>query len=351
MKTLGAVSQSRDNNLNVIRALAAVAVLVSHAYPIALGPGTPEPVSALLGYSLGTMAVYIFFVISGYLITMSFVRTKHAGWFTAARIVRLMPGLIVSILIVAVPVGLWVTTLPVQTYLTHPDTLSFVLRNISMALPQYTLPGVFEDNPYPTIEGSIWTLFYEVACYGSVFLLGITGMLRHPRATGLLLGLFILSWAGKQALGATLFHQAEKLYELGLPFALGALMYLWRDKIPMTVLGLPVTAALAWSLEGTVFYNLSLHLAIGYWVFWIAFIPGGMLLTYNRLGDYSYGIYIYAFPAQGLAVWLYGPQTPSMNIAFALPLTLIPSVLSWHYVEKPCLDKLKAYKTRALARA
>lgn len=342
MKTLGDVSTSRDNNLNLIRAIAALAVLVSHAYPIALGAGTTEPLSRLLGHTLGTIAVYVFFVISGFLITMSFLRTKDTFWFSAARTARLMPGLIVSIVFVAFPIGLWTTTLPWDAYLTHADTYNFLWRNITMIKPQYTLPGVFETNPYPTIEGSIWTLFYEVACYAGVLVLGVAGLLHRRLWVSVLLLAFIMSWDGSAA--KALPYQLGKLHELGLPFALGTLMYLWRDKIPMSLFGIPVTAALAWALADTRFYDAALHLAIGYTVFWLAFIPGGVLRAYNRLGDYSYGIYIYAFPAQGLAVWLYGPQSPLMNMALALPLTLIPSVLSWHYVEKPSLDGLKKAK-------
>jgi peptidoglycan/LPS O-acetylase OafA/YrhL len=33
----------RDNNFNLLRMVAATAVLVSHAWPIVLGKGTPEP--------------------------------------------------------------------------------------------------------------------------------------------------------------------------------------------------------------------------------------------------------------------------------------------------------------------
>ena len=69
---LGSVSRGRDNNLNLIRLLAAAAVLVSHAYPITLGDGAEEPLTAELGFTLGTVAVYVFFAISGFLIAGSY---------------------------------------------------------------------------------------------------------------------------------------------------------------------------------------------------------------------------------------------------------------------------------------
>ena len=65
--TLGDKATGRDNNLNLIRAVAASAVLVSHAYPIALGPDALQPLKALTGHSLGSLSVYVFFAISGFL--------------------------------------------------------------------------------------------------------------------------------------------------------------------------------------------------------------------------------------------------------------------------------------------
>ncbi len=140
---------TRDNNLNLIRAVAAAAVLVSHAFPIALGPGTPEPFEATAGASLGHMAVLVFFAASGFLITASYQRSATLGTFAAARAARLLPGLAVSVILVAVILGPLVTTLPTATYLADPQTWTFIIRNIVTYPVQYTLPGVFETNPYP----------------------------------------------------------------------------------------------------------------------------------------------------------------------------------------------------------
>ena len=69
---------------------------------------------------------------------------------------------------------------------------------------------------------------------------------------------------------------------------------------------------------------------------------GRRIRLYNRLGDYSYGIYLNAFPLQGLAVWLFRPMDPWTNIALALPLTIVPSVLSWHLVKRPALELVRS---------
>ena len=80
---LGELCNGRDNNFNLIRMVAASAVLVSHTFPITLGSGAPEPFEALLDRSLGSLAVMIFFAISGFLIARSFDRSRD--WPTGRR--------------------------------------------------------------------------------------------------------------------------------------------------------------------------------------------------------------------------------------------------------------------------
>jgi peptidoglycan/LPS O-acetylase OafA/YrhL len=325
MVLLSDKSAGRDNNLNLIRALAATAVLVSHAYPIALGEDAVQPLYQSLGHTLGTLSVYVFFIISGFLIAMSYDRSRSKTQFVAARVLRLMPGLLVSLLLVAFVIGPMVTTLPLQSYLGSSEVWTFMARNLALIKPQFTLPGVFETLPYPTIEGSIWTLFYEVACYVGVFIVGIVGLLRQRRAISVIMGLYILGWAVKDAMGIETIYIADKLYTLSVPFVFGMLIYLWQDRIPLSALLAVALIAVTALLRQSALYELLLLVTMAYVTFWLAYIPGGILRAYNRLGDYSYGIYIYAFPMQGLAIWMFGPMSPMINIALSLPMITLKS--------------------------
>lgn len=334
---LADAAQGRDNNLNLIRALAACAVLISHAYPIALGPEAAQPLKALTGYTLGTIAVFAFFVISGFLIAQSFERTRSRKRFVQARFLRLWPGLIVSIVLVAVLLGPLVSTLPVGRYFADPGVWSFMLRNLTLVSVQYTLPGVFETQPYTTVEGSIWTLIYEALFYVGVFVLGVLSLLGRPRAMALIFAAYLALFFAVQVSGVSLPGKAANLLALALPFAVGTGFYIWRSVVPLSLLLAVGLAGLAWLAHDTALYAPIFTIALGYAVFWAAYVPGGVLRLYNRLGDYSYGIYIYAFPLQGFVIWLWGPMSPEMNILLSLPLVLIPSILSWHLIEKPSL--------------
>jgi peptidoglycan/LPS O-acetylase OafA/YrhL len=330
---------------------AATAVLVSHAFPIALGEGASEPLEHLFGMTLGGLAVAVFFGISGLLITRSFDRRTTLVRFVTARVLRLFPALLV-VLIITVAVGGLVTTLPTAAYFTSPETLTYIPRNLSLALLQYQLPGVFEDNPLPqSINGSLWTLFYEVLCYAGVVLAGLVGLLRSRilfsmAFAGLTLA-YIASLSWQPAGGIA--YKVDLLISLAWPFALGMMAYLWRTQLVldfkwMTALWLVCVAA-----TYTPLLLPAIMIALLYSVAWLAFAPKGPLLVYNRLGDYSYGVYIFAFPIQQLCADVLGTADPMTNIACSLPLTIFCAVLSWHLVEEPALAKVAPLADRISA--
>ncbi len=336
----------RDNNFNLIRFAAAAAVLVSHAVPVALGTAVPEPFEESYGVALGTLAVYVFFAISGFLITASFERSSSRTSFVLARVLRIMPGLFASLVIVTWVMGPLVTAIGAGTYLSLSDPAVFFLKNLTMVNIEYYLPGVFLDNPVSNVVGSIWTLRHEVFAYVLVFAIGISGGLAsRGRATAALL-LCLLLQAGLTRSGLPLPRLLDQFLTLICPFLAGMAFHVWRSHIPLSW---PLLAAAL-----AVFVFLGDHdagfwpmvLSLTYITFWTAYVPRGPLLAFNRLGDYSYGIYVYAFPVQGLMVWLLGPQGMWQNVLYSFPPVLFCGILSWHLVEKPCLDA----KPRLLAR-
>ena len=337
---LGALCDGRDNNFNLIRMVAASAVLVSHAFPITLGSGAAEPLEALLDRSLGSLAVMIFFAISGFLIARSFDRSPRLADWLAARIMRLFPGLLVVLLLTAFVLGPLVTVLPPEVYFRDPTVGTYVLRNLVLVSQQYGLPGVFETLPFPeAINGSLWTLFYEVLCYGGVLLVGLAGALDRPRRALWIFAALLAVYAllCLPAVESGLHPKIVSLRKLALPFAIGTALYVWRDRVPLGwgwVAGLGAVAA---ALHDTVLFREIFVFWLSYTVFALAYLPGGRIRRYNDFGDYSYGIYIYAFPVQQTMMDLFGPMTPLENMAMAFPVTLACAVLSWRLVEKPGL--------------
>ena len=173
---LSKYTTSRDNNFNLIRFVAAVLVLYSHSYPLSRGPESVDHLASFIGMTWGTIAVDVFFVTSGFLITYSFFSRKNIIAFIWARILRIYPALIVAVIFCVFVVGLFFTTNTVSEYLFDPQTLKFFRRNITLfSGVKYELPGVFANNPYlHAVNGSLWTLPYEIKMYTYLGIMALT---------------------------------------------------------------------------------------------------------------------------------------------------------------------------------
>ena len=112
--------------------------------------------------------------------------------------------------------------------------------------------------------------------------------------------------------------------------------YIWRYYIPLSWPLLIGTAAVAFAAWFTPLFLPVFAVSLSYAVFFFGYGKNPLLLQYNKLGDYSYGVYIYAFPIQQIVAQS-GVTTPVVNILIALPLTLICAALSWHFIEAPAM--------------
>lgn len=335
MIVLGDVSNGRENNLNLIRLLAAIAVLFSHAWPITQGLGTPEPLQQATGRTLGTYAVLIFFSLSGFLIASSYCRTPIPSRFAMRRARRILPGLMVVLFLTAFVMGPFLTSHTPTEYFSDRETWVFVLRNAFMIGLEPDLPGVFTNNPMPVVAGSIWTLGYEVLCYAGLLMIGMLGLLQRCKVVFGIAAAFIV--ANIVSDPAQLHPRIHHTLDLGLAFVFGVFCFTWRDRLALSPVLLIVLVGLAWSCLGTPFYEPVVVAALTYCVLMFGYWPSWQLPRLRSSADYSYGLYIYAFPIQGLVVHMLGPVSPAMNIAIALPVTIGFAAMSWHLIERPWL--------------
>ena len=280
MHRLADLAHGRNNNLNLIRAVAAVSVCVSHAYPISTGGGAAEPLDGLLGRSLGSLAVMVFFAISGFLITRSFDRGRSLSHWVNSRGLRLFPGLFVVLLLTVTFLGPVFTSMPLGVYLSSSETLTYLPRNLSLAFLQYPLPGVFETNPYGSaINGSLWSLFHEVLCYGGVLIAGLFGVFSRPKLAAILFLGYALAYI-LSAPGLTGIHlpdRAQTFRELSLPFSLGAAAYVWRDRLPLGYLPIFAGAAVFALVRSTAVFDTALAIWVCYTVLCLAYLPNGAI--------------------------------------------------------------------------
>lgn len=337
---IGQFTNSRKNNFDFIRLLAAIAVIFSHSFPLTLETNGDEnefePLFQLSQgqSSIGDLSVFVFFIISGFLITQSFDRSKDIMKYTVARILRIFPALIVVVFMTVLILGPLVTSESINNYFTSTETYEYFKTAFIYVGNAMTLPGVFIDNTFPgTINGSLWSLKFEFLFYMIVAVLGIMKFLNKPIVSIiyiLTLALLILN-----------FPIGERYILTFSFFSAGMLLYIFRNSIPLN--GYFAFASFIVLITSLFTGGFIVLFAIfgSYLIIYIALTPKVNLSFISKYGDFSYGLYIYAFPIQQAIVHFSDGQiTPITNFVIALPVTFIFAYLSWHLIEKNAL-KLK----------
>jgi peptidoglycan/LPS O-acetylase OafA/YrhL len=329
----------RENNFDAIRLAAASLVIVSHAFPLSSGDNRAEPLYRLSGgqSTLGHLAVLVFFVVSGFLITRSFERSPNLADFARNRALRLLPALVCMVAAMTLLLGPLLTKLPLAEYFTDSRFASYWL-NVTLVTTRYSLPGLFEANPFPrAVNGVLWTLRYEAFFYAVTAGLGVLGLLRGRVLVGLVAIALFVPWLGDVP--------GDSYLRMFRCYAAGSALCLYKDAVPLDgrlAAGALAACALAARLGG---FDEVFAVAGGYLVIYLAFAPWLPLSGAGRFGDFSYGLYIYGFPMQQAVAQVLGAGHGwALNLALGFPLALAFAILSWHGIEKRALRR----KRRAL---
>ena len=348
-RSIASYADAPQNNYLLLRFVAAMMVIYGHSYAIARQPGQMDLVQRALRFTYsGSVGVDIFFVISGFLVTGSYLNRRDWTDFMKSRCLRIFPGLMVCMLAMVFLLGPVVTTLPALQYLTSPELYGFLLQNLTLTSVHFRLPGVFETLPLNAVNGSLWTLPAEFLLYVLLGIFGAAGILFSRKGY---LPFILLMCAVSMALHLEVhyFESKQRYLPLFFLFATGSLMRAYSDRIPLSswvLAALSIVTVVV--VQFQVPYTRYVFMVwLVYATFWFAYVPN--LHFFNRAGDYSYGLYIYAFPI-GQTLRLYFPDIQPLQL-FPLVslLTLGCAMLSWHFVEHPAL-RLKKIEFRELLR-
>lgn len=327
----------RHNNFDALRLIAAISVIFSHAFLLGAGTQDPDPLMRLTGETvLGVAGVFVFFTISGFLVTQSFELTASPPRFLMKRALRIYPALLVCLLVSAFIMGPALSDLPLAAYFRNPGTYLYVISNFVMISPTHTLPGVtFSGFGVGSIvDGPFWTLPCEIMMYLMVLALG---MLRW-------LDLRVIAVLIALGLGGIWFDTASSDYSIG-----GALWLLGFFAVGMALYRLRARNIFRarWALLATLILALSvpLHAFIllfplsgSYLVIYLAMEKRLPLVKAARFGDLSYGLYIYGWPVEQVLVRLNGGNMRAdLLFVASLAVTLVIAFLSWRLIEAPAL--------------
>lgn len=335
------------NAFGFLRLLFASLVILSHTPELADGDRSREILTRVFGsISFGEFSVDGFFVISGFLITGSWLKNPRLWPYLRKRIARIYPAFVVCFLLcvlVIAPLG----DAPVSAI--RANAL-INLKAIAILQPPIA-PGVFSGSSYELLNGSAWTIAYEFRCYVLVAVLGSTGVLRRPLAVPLLAaslyGAHVLIPPTQIELiqhfpfYEALFGELDRTLRLTPIFLTGAWFFLNRKSIPLNgfvaaASGLALIAALN---IGVLTATAATAVFGGYLIVFFAHRAKGLFASINNRNDVSYGLYLYAWPVEKLAFW-YFPTAPMILIgAGTLVISYGFGWLSWRLIEKPVLQR------------
>ena len=282
---------SHSNNFTALRLFAALLVLYGHAFEL-----YKLPAPSFMGWMpLGPIAVYIFFAISGYLISISWTRDSHIVRFVLKRVLRIFPGLIVCILLTIFVLGALTTTLSFGDYFKNPQTW---LQRAGVIL--------------------LAVLFFIANYY-----IGLTTVVFYA-------------------------FPVQYLAICGMYFLVGVGIHQWRLLRFLSASNVIAIAVIWLSLSRwpTLFEYVS-YILLPFLT--IAFGTGASkAFTWLDKYDYSYGVYIPAFPVQQVISFYFLNHGFRFGIFTSAIITLCLAALSWHWIEKPALQYKKLFKTSAI---
>jgi peptidoglycan/LPS O-acetylase OafA/YrhL len=346
-------SQSKRNRqFDLFRIIFATMVLLGHAPELTDGDRSRELFNKLTrsGMSFGDVGVIGFFLLSGYLIVQSWQGDPEFLNYLRKRLLRIVPGYMVAAILSTLIVGLLAPAVP--SFFQH---LGYHFPVTLLRLDSPKTPPVFPGFHYQDVNGSLWTIPYELRCYLLVAVFGVCGLFRRPLiwicATVFFLVVISsnwlehrLSWGPLQGFTGYPPH----VFHLTATFLVGGCFYLLRDRIvfrPAFAIPAAIILLLADAFAPS-FLEVPLILMGGYLLFYIAKAPMESLANLKRFPDVSYGIYLYGWPVEALLIW-YHRGSPWVTFVVSVPICFALGWLSWHFVERPML-KLKRRATAPL---
>lgn len=342
---------SGDNNVSTIRVCLALMVLWSHSFAFYFADEKREPIARLLRglYNAGNVGVACFLIMSGALVLRSWETSHSLKVFVIKRAKRLYPAYMVAVFLGAFVVAPIYASLDPLALL-RTEFVKWLFKNV-LFRGYAPVDDVFVHSPIKIINGSLWSIGYEVICYAGLVV--AAAALRTRLAIGCWIMMLILTTAkvyadltgwnpGFGIIGA-IFGWPYLWFSVAGWFVTGMLFYLHRNAIPrhpliLTMIGMCWTG-MVWIPDAVITSRILMDIVyiptLAYILFYICSLQRMGIERTARSHDLSYGMYLYAFPIQQIILteWGYALPFPAY-VALSVLVTLVISLASWTWIEK-----------------
>jgi peptidoglycan/LPS O-acetylase OafA/YrhL len=344
------------HSFDVLRIVAASLVVFSHSFIIAEGVETNEPAQRLVGEILGIYGVFIFFMLSGFMVSDSAVRTGDLLRFAIKRAARIVPLFVICNVFVLAFVCPPFADQGAISLLSHRSAWSELAKVLTFRtdvfyLPQVSFYAPMEGDPYlqHVANGVLWTIRLELTCYIFVAVLWASGVLERAGGAIAIATIVLLLYLATRtdngfvqglALCAPSFAAGMVMRDLakrhrptsGPAFVCVAALVLlalgWR------YLG----AAPPWDRVGAVIFPLLML----YPLLYLGLLEWPWLKRVRSFGDPSYGVYLWGWPIQQVLRSIIGAGWSGYGFAaLCLPIALGVGYISWFVVERPVLSRAR----------
>ncbi|WP_165074146.1 acyltransferase family protein [Paludisphaera rhizosphaerae] len=323
----------RDNAVGLLRFVLTSTVVLSHSLRMHGLSISHDPMIKLTSgqYTMGGMAVDAFFVLSGFLVAASWAGSRGWGDFLTRRATRIYPAFFAAVAFTSLVAAPWLAARGIR----RPPEATFA---------GLAIPALWLDFRELGVNGSLWTIRYDFYYYLFIGMVGAAGLLRRRWSVA---AMWLAAW-GVYIASITLGVQAGiegQHPRLLTCFLSGTVAYALRDKIRVSWGWMAVSfAALAWLGGAMVSYqtwpyrvmNLAFPVFGAYALLFAAFRPGARAAKLNWTGDYSYGLYLYAYPIQLMIMVAFRPHLNVVtHFLISWAVALVFAGVSLRLIERP----------------
>ncbi|EHZ2591254.1 acyltransferase [Vibrio parahaemolyticus] len=323
----------KENNFNLLRFILACIVLLYHAMTL----NNIE----LYQYVPAKFAVYAFFSISGFFIINSWVNRRQLGYYFCSRFFRLYP-LYFVVIASSVIYGLYNYSGTFIEYF-RDGALKYFLVNASfLNFMAPDLPEIFKGNNISAVNGSLWTLKIEVMFYVLVPLVFFSSTINTKKLAlvyyifSIILYYFVDFIVDKLEFPIQFKHQLPSMLSF---FFIGYLILSSKIKNVWLILML-IVSLIGYFFDLFVFSALFISVLVYIFAYKIKLpkLP-------KKLGDLSYGIYIWHFPIIQILISHSLFECFYVGFLITVLIVFLLSFFSWQFIEKQAISYGKRLST------